>query len=40
MGNLWMAVQGRLGRGDLDDEKLHEVVAMIDEVAQRIERLR
>ena len=40
MGNLRMAVQGRLGRGDLDDEKLHEVVALIDEVAQKIERLR
>ena len=40
MGNLRMAVQGRLGRGDLDDEKLHEVVAMIDELAQKIERLR
>ncbi len=40
MGNLRMAVQGRLGRGDLDDEKLHDVVAMIDELAQKIERLR
>jgi DNA-binding PadR family transcriptional regulator len=40
MGNLRQALQDRLGRGDLSEETLHDVVALIDEVAQKIERLR
>ena len=40
MGNLRVVLQDRLGRGDFSDDALHEAVAMIDEVAQKIERLR
>ncbi|WP_254602802.1 PadR family transcriptional regulator [Sphingomonas bacterium] len=40
MGNLRVAVQDRLSRGDGLDETLHDVAALIDEVAQKIERLR
>ncbi len=40
MGNLGMAIQHRLARGDFSDDTLHDVAALIDEVAQKIERLR
>ncbi|WP_374942257.1 PadR family transcriptional regulator [Sphingomonas sp.] len=40
MGNLRQALQDRLGRGDLSDDTLHDVVALIDAVAQKIERLK
>lgn len=40
MGNLRVALQDRLGRGDLSQDTLHDVAALIDEVAQKIERLR
>lgn len=40
MGNLRQALQDRLGRGELSDDTLHDVVALIDEVAQKIERLK
>ncbi len=40
MGNLRVVLQDRLGRGDFSDDALHEAVALIDEVAQKIERLR
>ena len=40
MGNLRVALQDRLSRGDFSDETLHDVAALIDEVAQKIERLR
>lgn len=39
MGNLKMVLQHRLGRGEADAETLHQVAAIIDEAAQRIERL-
>ena len=39
MGNLREAVQIRLGRDDVTQEMLHEVTALIDEAAQKIERL-
>ena len=39
MGNLREAVQIRLGREDVDLETLHAVTALIDEAAQKIERL-
>ena len=39
MGNLREAVQIRLGREDVDQETLHAVTALIDEAAQKIERL-
>lgn len=40
MGNLRVAVQHRLHRGDFSDDTLHDIAALIDEVAQKIERLR
>jgi DNA-binding PadR family transcriptional regulator len=40
MGNLGQAVRGRLKRGDVSEETLHEVVGLIDELAQKIERLK
>ncbi|MBS0478461.1 MAG: PadR family transcriptional regulator [Proteobacteria bacterium] len=39
MGNLREVLVNRLRSGDIDDETLHEVVALIDEAAQKIERL-
>jgi DNA-binding PadR family transcriptional regulator len=40
MRNLGMALRNRLGRGDVTDETLHELAALIDEFAQRIERIK
>lgn len=40
MGNLKVALQDRMTRGDLGDDTLHDIAALIDEVAQKIERLR
>ena len=40
MGNLRVALQDRLSKGEFSDETLHDIAALIDEVAQRIERLR
>jgi DNA-binding PadR family transcriptional regulator len=39
MGNLRAVLVNRLGDRDLDETKLHEIVALIDEAAQKIERL-
>lgn len=39
LGNLREAIQIRLGRDDVSQETLHEVTALIDEAAQKIERL-
>jgi DNA-binding PadR family transcriptional regulator len=39
MGNLREVLINRLSAGDFDENTLHEVVALIDEVAQKIERL-
>ena len=39
MGNLRQVLLNRLGDRDIDEAKLHEVVALIDEAAQKIERL-
>ncbi len=39
MGNLRAVLVNRLGRRDLDEAVLHEAVALIDEAAQKIERL-
>ena len=38
--NLGVAIRQRVGRGDLTHDTLHDVAAMIDELAQKIERLR
>ncbi|MDB5695745.1 MAG: PadR family transcriptional regulator [Sphingomonas bacterium] len=40
MGNLGQAVGNRVSRGDWSDDTLHDIAALIDEVAQKIERLR
>jgi DNA-binding PadR family transcriptional regulator len=39
MGNLREVLVNRLGTRDIDEATLHEVVALIDEAAQKIERL-
>nr|WP_314075425.1 PadR family transcriptional regulator [uncultured Roseococcus sp.] len=39
MHNLRTVLLHRLGTGDLDREKIHEAVALIDEAARKIERL-
>ena len=40
MQNLRVALQHRVGRGEMSEDTLHDIAALIDEVAQRIERLR
>jgi len=39
MGNLRQVLMNRLGDRDLDNVALHDIVALIDEAAQKIERL-
>ena len=39
MGNLRQVLVNRLGGRDIDEATLHQVVALIDETAQKIERL-
>lgn len=39
MGNLRQVLVNRLGAHDLDEATLHQAVALIDEAAQKIERL-
>ena len=39
MGNLREVLVNRLSAGDIDESTLHDAVALIDEVAQKIERL-
>ena len=40
MHNLRHAVNVRVGRGEFSEDTLHDVAALLDEVAQKIERLR
>jgi DNA-binding PadR family transcriptional regulator len=40
MGNLKAVLQQKLGAGEIDGDTLHEVAALIDEAAQKIERLK
>ena len=40
MGNLKMALRHTLGAGDVPQDRLHEITALIDEVAQKVERLK
>ena len=40
MGNLRQAVQDRLSHGEASADTLHDIAALIDEVAQKVERLR
>ncbi len=39
MGNLRSVLMHRFSRGEVDSETLHQIVALIDETAQKIERL-
>ena len=38
--NLMTALSHRVGRDGLDDDLLHEIAAILDEAAQRIERMK
>ena len=38
--NLMTALSHRVGRDGLDDDLLHEIAAILDEAAQRIERIK
>jgi DNA-binding PadR family transcriptional regulator len=40
MRNLGMALRNRLQHGEVSDETVHELAALIDEFAQRVERLK
>lgn len=40
MRNLGMAIRNRMTRGDVTEETVHELAALIDEFAQRVERLK
>jgi DNA-binding PadR family transcriptional regulator len=40
MGNLRSVLQNRLGRDEVDSDLLHDIAAILDEAAQKIERLR
>jgi hypothetical protein len=40
MRNLGVAIRNRLSHGDVTDETVHELAALIDEFAQRVERLK
>ncbi|MGJ3626444.1 PadR family transcriptional regulator [Sphingomonas sp. MMS24-JH45] len=39
MGNLRQAVQDRLRRDELSEDLLHDIAALLDEAAQKVERL-
>ena len=38
--NLMTALSHRVGRDGLDEDLLHEIAAILDEAAQRIERVK
>jgi DNA-binding PadR family transcriptional regulator len=40
MGNLREAVRGRMMQGEFSEATLHDIAALLDETAQKIERLR
>ena len=39
MGNLKQALMQRIGEGDVEEETLHRIAAILDEASQKIERL-
>ena len=39
-GNLAQVLRGRVQRGGFSNDTLHDIAELIDEVAQKIERLR
>jgi DNA-binding PadR family transcriptional regulator len=40
MRNLGLAIRNRLAQGDVNEDTMHELAALIDEFAQRVERLK
>jgi DNA-binding PadR family transcriptional regulator len=40
VGNLLSALWHRVARDDVDDDRLHQIAAILDEAAQKIERLK
>lgn len=40
IGNLHHAVRHRVGRGDLSSDALHDIAGLIDELTQKIERVK
>jgi DNA-binding PadR family transcriptional regulator len=40
MRNLGIAIRNRMRHGDVTEETVHELAALIDEFAQRVERLK
>jgi len=40
MRNLGVALRSRMARGDVTEDTMHELAALIDEFAQRVERLK
>ncbi|MGI8930928.1 MAG: PadR family transcriptional regulator [Sphingomicrobium sp.] len=40
VGNLMNALSHRIGRDGIDDDLLHEIATILDEAAQRIERVK
>ena len=40
MRNLGAAIRNRVGRGEISEDTIHEAAALIDELAQKIERLK
>ena len=40
VGNLMNALSHRIGRDGLDEDLLHEIATILDEAAQRIERVK
>ena len=40
VGNLLSALWHRATRDDMDEARLHEIAAILDEAAQKIERLK
>jgi hypothetical protein len=40
VANLMSALWHRIRHGDVDEDQLHEIASILDEAAQRIERLK
>jgi hypothetical protein len=40
MRNLGVAIRNRMAHGDVTEDTMHELAALIDEFAQRVERLK
>ena len=40
MRNLGMAIRNRVQQGEISQDTIHEVAALIDDLAQKIERVK